>query len=165
MQRHTPVFGVFGHIVEQEKLFKSHGCAGIGEVIKETWHARCGSSPGVLVDTGAVRPLIDSAFVESRLVDMQKHGFAGICEPLLHPEYMRGIGRGSQMCSRAVHRVGALHDGGVTGKSSPVLDKDESAPESAFVPFLHSFAQLFGMNGLFDAKLGRPHCAPGRGDV
>ena len=63
-------------------------------------------------------------------------------EDLPTPQYMRGIGKGSQKVSRFVRLVGTLHDGGLLGCSSPVLDEDPEHPEIACVPPLHGLDQL-----------------------
>ena len=122
------------------------------------WYS--GGKAGLLVNIGAVGPLIGSAFVQGQVDDMQKHGFQAIWTDLPKPEWMRGVGRGSQKCSRRVNLVGALHDGKLLGFDAPVLDYDPESPESAMVPPLYSLTQLAGDNALFCRKIGRMYIPP-----
>lgn len=75
------------------------------------------------VDIGASKLVMESAFVRSRVDDMEWRGFKAIWQDLPVREYMRGVGKGSVRCSRAVHLVGALHDGTFIGYISPVFGK------------------------------------------
>ena len=74
------------------------------------------------------------------------------------PQYMRGVGEGSQKASRCVHLVGALHDGRLLGYSSLVLGEDPGHPEIASVPLLNGFDQFSRMNSTFDSRSGRIIC-------
>ena len=89
---------------------------------------------------------------------MQKHGCTALWRDLPTPEFMRVIGRGSQKCSRAMHLVGALHDGKLIGYSSPVLDEDPASPETANVPPLHGLAQFVGTCSWFDNRIWKLRC-------
>ena len=73
---------------------------------------------------------------------------------------MRGVGKGSQKASKFVHLVGALHDGGLLGYSTPVLDEDPEHPEIACIPPLYGLDQLSGMNSYFDSRGGKIVCIP-----
>ena len=65
---------------------------------------------------------------------MEAHGFRSTWKELAVPQYMRGIGKGSQRASKFVHLVGAPHDGGFIGHSSLVLDEGPGHLEIASVP-------------------------------
>ena len=91
---------------------------------------------------------------------MQRHGSEAIWETLPTPEFIRGVGRGAQRCSRKVHLVGALHDGRLLGFDAPVLDEDPASPESAGVPPLYSLTQLASDNSFFDCRSGRIFLPP-----
>ena len=148
MQSQRHISTAFGNIDEQEFLFRSIGCrsglvshSDAGEPPKEVWHSKSGASPGLLVDIGVVNPLAGTAFVKPQFDDMKKHGFQVVWKELATPEYVRGVGKGSQRCSRMVHLVGALHDGEPIGYSSPVLDEDLAGPDASCTPLLYSLAQ------------------------
>ena len=93
---HT-AYGVFDHIGQQEELFRSICKSSVGI---STFGARArrggpaapsrysSSSSGLLVDTGAVRPFIGGAFVESQTKEMQKHWFQVHWSDLAVLEYM-----------------------------------------------------------------------------
>lgn len=93
-----------------------------------------GSSPGLMVDTGAVRPFIGFAFARFHVKQMEQNGFQVVWRDLLEPQYMRGVGRGSQKCTQYVRLVGALHDGSLLGYFAPVLDDDPDHPDTAQCP-------------------------------
>ena len=118
-------------------------------------HAKFGGSCVFFADIGAVRPLIGSVFVRSQIADMEGRGFKFIWQNLPTPEYMRGIGRGCQRCSKYVHLVGAFHDGKFIGYCSPVQDEDPARPETPFISFLHGLTQFAGMSIWFDSKFGK----------
>ena len=75
------------------------------------WHAGNGR-PGLLIDTGAARPLTGSISAKSQVVALEAQGFKVVWQTLLMPEHMRGIGRGSMACSEVGHLARALHDRG-----------------------------------------------------
>ena len=86
---------------------------------------------------------------------MQRHGFEAIWEMLPTPEYIRGVGRGSQTCSRKVHMVGALHDGRLLAFEAPVLDEDPLSPESEGVPPLYSLTKMAQDGSYFSSEDGQ----------
>ena len=112
---------------------------------------------GFFVDTGAVRPLAGAAFVESQVRDMESHGFQAIWYNLGKFEYVRGVGKGAQRCTRKVNIVGALHDGGLLAYEALVLDV-EVCPESAGVPPLCGLDLLDRDNAPFDSRNGAMYC-------
>ena len=124
----------------------------------QSWYSS-DRSTGLLVDTGIVRPLTGQTFVESQVRDMEAHGFRAIWSQMPKPEYMRGVGKGSQRATRRVNLVGALHDGGLLAYEAPVLDA-EHCPESAGVPPLYGLDLLSRDNGLFDSRSGALYCLP-----
>ena len=153
----------FRHITEQSALFRSIGApsrtpACIQKAGMQSWYSS-DRSKGLLVDIGAVRPLTGQAFVESQVRDMEAHGFKAIWSQMPKPEYMRGVGEGSQRATRRVNLVGALHDGGLLAYEAPVLDA-EHCPESAGVPPLYGLDFLSRDNGLFDSRSGALYCLP-----
>ena len=101
MQNSARIYWVWDHIDEHEALFeaicrpkrKIVNVAGRNSIEPETWLAQ-GSSPGLLVDTGAVRPLVGSAFARSHVKHMEQNGFKVVWRDLPEPQYMRGVGAG-----------------------------------------------------------------------
>ena len=63
-----------------------YSCDGKGP--EKAWHAKIGGSPGILVDIGAVKPLVGNVFVRVQIVDTEKRGFKAIWHGLPTPEYM-----------------------------------------------------------------------------
>ena len=89
------VFGVFDHVLGCERLYEFiiRGIASRATSRPvQAWHIRHGVA-GLLVDAGAVTPLIGGAFPRAHIADMEAASFTAIREDLREPKYMRGIGR------------------------------------------------------------------------
>ena len=161
MQNTSHIYGVFDRIDEQNELFRCLCASARTNSPESAWRAKFGGSPRLLVDIGALKFLTGSVCVKSQAVDMEKRGFNAIWETLPQPGFKRGIGRGSQKCSKHVHLVGALHGGKLTGYSPPVPDEDASHPEAALTPPpFYGLNQFSGMSSLFDVKSGKLVCIP-----
>ena len=89
---------------------------------------------------------------------MESKGFAAIWTALAQPEYMRGVGRGSQKCSYKVDLVGALHTGEFISYQAPVLDSEFDDPAADGVPPLYALCQLSELNSLFNSRTGQLVC-------
>ena len=66
----------------------------------------------------------------------------------------------SQIASKRVSLVGALHDGRLIGFDAPVLGEDPGAPETSLVPPLYSLTQLADDNAYMHCKTGRIFMPP-----
>ena len=73
---------------------------------------------------------------------------------------MRGIGRGAQRSSQAVHLIGALHDGKLLGYSCPVLEDDPLHPETANIPPLFGLDDMNSLNTWFCSGTGALYSLP-----
>ena len=91
---------------------------------------------------------------------MEAQGFLAIWGTFATPQFLRGIGHGSQKASKVVHLIGAFHDGKLLGYSALVLDENPVNPSGEFTPFLFSLDQISALNGLFDSRRGQIHCLP-----
>lgn len=94
---------VLGHIDGAEVQYERLGigrsksvAAGAPAGGASSWHSTFGSSFGLFVVTGAVRPLVGSCCVNPQVADMERHGFKAHWSELQIPGFMRGVVRGAQ---------------------------------------------------------------------
>ena len=151
---------VFSKISRRSDVSSGPVKIGSDEKAQEMWHSITGRKKGLLVDTGAVKPLTGGAFVRSQIADMEAKGFQAIWTALAQPEFMRGVGRGSQKCSWKVDLVGALHTGELISYQAPVLDSEPDDPGADGVPPLYGLCQLGELNSLFNSRTGELICLP-----
>ena len=155
------IYAFFDHIIEQNALFDSIcGGGAAAERVQvrahtqeEAWHA-LGGTPGLLVDIGAVKPLIGSAFAKSQVRDMEKNGFKAVYRELAAPQYMRGVGKGSQ-CVRGQLVSSELY---MMAASSNTLDlclrMIPVIRRLHLLPPLYGLDELININSWFAQRLG-----------
>ena len=82
--------GAAGNIAaENEALFGRLASSKSSDSPASSSHASSGGRPGLLLDTGAAKPLTGSIFVKSQVAVMAAKGFNAIWHNLPAPEYMR----------------------------------------------------------------------------
>lgn len=102
---------------------------------------------GLLPDTGAVKDLSGSEFVERQATEAAMHGYQTVYQELPNPQGVSGVGGQDKVCKRKAELPGCLLDGTVI-KYCPTI-----IPESS-VPPLVGLDTMGANNVYFGTKLG-----------
>ena len=103
---------------------------------------------GLLVDTGAVHPLIGADLVQRQSKDAAAHGYKTKWLQMQKPKTVSGVGDTAKTCTHQVHLPGMLENGELIEFVSPVI------PPPSAIPGLYPLENMAANNTYFGTHNG-----------